>query len=65
MGAFGPGSTKELQKLKEAHRRYLVTYRIINRGSLVGATPFSTFYHYRTFVTKWSDPRACAPVGYR
>lgn len=65
MGAFGQGSTKELQKLKEAHRRYLETYRIINRGSLAGATSFSDFYIYRTFITKYGDPRACAPVGYR
>jgi hypothetical protein len=62
--SFGQTQTKELQKLKAAHARYLETYKLLT-GTLVGATPFSEFYIYRTFITKYNDPRACAPVGYR
>ena len=65
MGAFGQGSTKELNRLKEAHQRYLATYCLINKGSLVGATPFSEFYIYRTFTSRYSDARAYSSMGYR
>ena len=61
---FGQTTSKELSKLREMHKRYLETYKRLT-GTLVGATPFSEFYIYRTFTTKYSDPRACAAVGYR
>lgn len=62
--SFGQTTSKELNKLRETHQRYLDTYKRLT-GSLAGATPFSEFYIYRTYTTKYSDPRACAPVGYR
>ena len=61
---FGATTCKELNKIKAAHQRYLAAYKQIT-GSLVGATQFSDFYIYKTFTTRYADPRACAPVGYR
>jgi|GEM_PF-3613755 len=68
MSMFGGQSNsvaKEMARLKEAHRRYLEMFLMLNNGSLNGATSFANFYLYRTFITKYADPRACAPVGYR
>lgn len=56
---------KELAKLVAAHKRYLETYAALNNGSLLGATPFHKFFVYKTYTTKYSDARACAPMGYR
>jgi hypothetical protein len=58
-------SRKELQKIFEAHQRYLTTYRALNNGSIEGATPFHVFYTYWTFTTRYSDMRVFALVTYR
>jgi hypothetical protein len=64
--SFGGGSGgRELRRIKEIHKRYLEAYKKVNNGSLEGATKFADFYIYATFTSRYSDPRACAPMGYR
>lgn len=55
---------KEYNKIKEAHRSYLATYAALNNGSLEGAVPLRDFYFYKTYTSKYADPRACSPMGY-
>lgn len=61
---FTSGNAKEYKKLKNAYIRYINTYRMLNGGSDKGATPFQLFYTYRTFTTKYSDPRSFTLFGY-
>ena len=63
---FGGGTGgKMMARLKEEHRRYLETFKLINKGSLEGATPFTTYYIYKTYITKYSDHRAFILGNYR
>lgn len=56
---------KELQKIVEAHTRYLETYKMLNNGSIEGATPLRQFFTYWTYTTRYSDMRVFALVSYR
>lgn len=56
---------KEFNRIKVIHERYLKSYAAMNKGSIEGATPLSSFYVYWTYVNRYSDSRACAPMGYR
>ena len=48
---FGGGTGgKMMARLKEEHRRYLETFKLINKGSLEGATPFTTYSDHRAFI---------------
>ena len=51
--------------IKSAYSRYLAAYRTLNNGSLVGAKVFFEFYYYLNYTNRYSDPRACVPLGYR
>ncbi|MEN9826189.1 MAG: hypothetical protein RI953_1934 [Pseudomonadota bacterium] len=52
-------------KIKASYQRYLATYRQLNKGSTEGALNFFEFYNYLNFTCRYSDPRACIPIGYR
>jgi hypothetical protein len=64
-GSESGSQGKHMKKLREEHSRYLSTYRKLNGGSLKGATPFSSYYVYRTFLDKYSDLRSSNAMGYR
>jgi hypothetical protein len=57
--------SEQYQKTKDAYRRYLSSYKQINNGSLAGAMNFFDFYYYLNYTCRYSDPRSCAPIGYR
>jgi hypothetical protein len=58
-------TTVEYNKLKNAYKRYLRTYKELNGGSLTGAISFLEFYHYINFTSRYSDPRSVIPMGFR
>ncbi len=62
---IGKSTRKDLQKVVEAHARYLETYKMLNNGSSEGATPLRQFLIYWTFTTRYSDMRIFALVSYR
>ena len=47
----------EYKKIKEVYLSYIKAYKELNNNSLVGATSFADFYLYRTYTSKYSDPR--------
>ncbi|KAB8033133.1 hypothetical protein [Fluviispira multicolorata] len=51
------GTGNEYKKIKETYISYLKAYKKLNHGSAEGATPFSNFYIYTTYTSKYSDPR--------
>lgn len=55
----------QYQALKAAYKRYLKTYKHMNKGSLEGAKNFFEFYYYMNYTARYADPRACVPLGYR
>jgi hypothetical protein len=58
-------SRKELLKIVEAHARYMETYKMLNNGSLQGATSLRDFFTYWNYTTRYSDMRVFALVSYR
>jgi hypothetical protein len=62
---LGKSTRKDLQKVVEAHARYLETYKMLNNGSVKGATPLREFLTYWNFTTRYSDMRVFALVSYR
>ncbi len=62
---MGKTTRKELQKVVDAHARYLMTYKMLNNGSLEGATPLRKFFTYWNYTTRYSDMRSFALVSYR
>lgn len=65
MFAGANGSGREFKRLKQVYNNYLKTYRQLNNGSDVGATPFSEFFMLMTYVNRYSDPRTIASLGYK
>ncbi len=65
MNMMKGGIRKELQKVVDAHTRYLETYKRMNHGSLEGATSLRDYYLYWTYTTKYRDMRVFALVSYR
>ncbi len=55
----------EYNKIKETYLNYIKAYKELNHGSTVGATPFAKFYIYRTFTSKYTDPRKFMAHVYR
>ncbi|BBH53590.1 hypothetical protein [Fluviispira sanaruensis] len=55
----------EFKKIKESYFSYLKAYMKLNNGSPEGATSFSDFYIYKTFTSKYSDPRKFLAHGIR
>jgi len=58
-------SAVQYGKIKASYGKYLATYRSLNNGSSEGAVTFFQFYYYMNYVSRYSDPRSCAPLGYR
>jgi hypothetical protein len=59
------GVRKELQKVIAAHTRYLETYKRLNNGSTVGATPLQDYYIMWVYTSRYRDMRIFALVSYR
>lgn len=47
----------EYNKIKEVYMKYITAYKELNKNSTKGATTFAEFYIYRTYTSKYSDPR--------
>ncbi|APJ04157.1 hypothetical protein [Silvanigrella aquatica] len=47
----------EFKKIKEVYVSYIKAYKAFNNNSTEGATSFANFYIYRTYTSKYSDPR--------
>lgn len=47
----------EYGKIKEVYLKYIKAYKDLNNNSTKGATSFADFYIYRTYTSKYSDPR--------
>jgi hypothetical protein len=56
MGSFDP-TGDEYKKIKEVYLKYIESYKALNKNSTKGATSFADFYIYRTYISKYSDPR--------
>lgn len=50
-------TANEFNKIKEVYLKYIKTYKQLNNNSTEGATSFAKFYIYRTYTSKYSDPR--------
>jgi hypothetical protein len=47
----------EFKKIKEVYIKYITAYKQLNHNSTEGSTTFAEFYIYRTYTSKYSDPR--------
>ncbi|WGL60277.1 hypothetical protein QEJ31_01485 [Pigmentibacter sp. JX0631] len=47
----------EYNKIKEVYLKYIKAYKDLNNNSTKGATSFADFYLYRTYTSKYADPR--------
>jgi len=65
MNMMKTGIRKELQKVIDAHARYLESYKRMNHGSSEGATPLRDYYLYWNYISKYRDMRAFVLVSYR
>lgn len=46
---------ENFNKIVKSYREYVELYRLINGGSLEGATPFTDFYWRYSFFVKYQD----------
>lgn len=59
------GSTKEYDSVKESYLSYLKLYKIMNKGSLKGATRFDKYYIYKTYYVRYMEPHRLASHSYK
>jgi hypothetical protein len=54
----------DYRKIRERYVTYLKSYKAMNKGSSVGATPFGVFYMNHIYHSVYSDERIIALMGY-
>ena len=60
-----PKITKDYNKIRETYLNYLASYKQLNKGSLKGATPYSVFYIYKTYVIRYMEPARLTASSYK
>jgi hypothetical protein len=57
-------TVKDYRRIKEKYFAYLKAYKVLNNGSLSGATTFGAFYMRETYESIYNDPRIIALMSY-
>lgn len=58
-------STKDYMKIRDAYISYLRYYKLLNHGSLKGATTFNIFYMYKNYVMRYMEPHRITAHSYK
>jgi hypothetical protein len=58
------GSRDYFNKVLDAYLSYVVLYKLCNRGSIEGVTPFEAFYWRFTYGNRYEDPDRIAAESY-
>ncbi len=55
MASLYDSSRVQFNKITEAYKSYIALYKLFNKGSVEGATPFNEFYWRMTYLVRYGD----------